>query len=217
MRIGRILTVAGSYVAGICGAQWPVRAAFVAGSWPGHHEPVQVVDDRSPMADPCSTVRREELIADVDPARSCRLGCAAAVGTAHGAVRHPARLRARSAPLAWHDAGQSLGRVRRGRRRNGDPAEQHRHRADGGGLCRRRGRGAGARAGGDARRQCRHHADRAGAVVRRGGSRARLDPAGRDPVSPRHGGADARYRACGDRAWPGADGTAPAGHAHDTL
>jgi hypothetical protein len=43
----------------MCSVPWPVRAAFVAGSWPSDHDPVGVVDDRSLIADPCLGWTRE--------------------------------------------------------------------------------------------------------------------------------------------------------------
>jgi hypothetical protein len=86
----------------ICPDPWRVRAASVAGSGPAITTgwASLLVDCRSRIADPCRRARPGEPIADVDPARPRRLGRAAVVGTAHGADRHPAWLRHRSAPLA---------------------------------------------------------------------------------------------------------------------
>ena len=97
---------------------------------------------------------------------------AAAVGPAHGADRHPARLRLRPAPGAVEGARQPLRRLRRRPRPHHAAAEQHGDRTDDGivhGAGRDRPRVG---LGDPARRQRRHDADRAAAIVQRRRRRA---------------------------------------------
>ena len=97
---------------------------------------------------------------------------AAAVGPAHGADRHPARLRLRPAPGAVEGAGQPLRGVCRRARADDAAAEQHGDRAHDRLVHGARGRRPRLGPGDPARRERGHHADRAAALVQRRRRRA---------------------------------------------
>ncbi len=97
---------------------------------------------------------------------------AAAVGAAHGAVRHPARLRLRPPLFPGEGAGQPLLGIRRRARTDRAPPVVDRDRADDRVVRGAGTGGAGAGARDHARRQCRHDADRPAARLQRRGDRA---------------------------------------------